>query len=297
VERLEKFVNSTPVQSTLREMHQLFSSPRTWIGLAATVGMLTAMGPFGTIGELEFAPRLVYWAGIVLLTAPVGFGFIMCVSLTLETRKAPALLARFVAGALAGIPVAVVVSLWNLFSNPPEAYTPAYLARLFSYTTPVTVGISVIFHLIGSSYGSHGDERSGKDEPQLANSSPPANLRRNIRFLQRLPLELGNDLVSLQAQDHYVRAVTLRGSEMVLMRLTDAEEELQGIQGLRVHRSWWVADAHLDRLERRDGKPVLVLGDGTRIPVSRTYLSSVRQHLAAKQAGQRPSGNTPLQNP
>ncbi|MEZ5790290.1 MAG: LytTR family DNA-binding domain-containing protein [Nitratireductor sp.] len=77
--------------------------------------------------------------------------------------------------------------------------------------------------------------------------------------------------MSLQAQDHYVRVTTTRGSEMILIRLADAENELGTGLGERVHRSWWVAKGHASRLERSNGRMELILSNGTSVPVSRSY--------------------------
>jgi len=277
---MENFANPTPVQVTLREMHQLFSSPRFWTGLAAAVGMLTIMGPFNTLDDMEFAQRLVYWASITLLTAPIGFGFSIFFSILLENQRLPVLVARIIGGALAGIPVALAVWLLNVANYSSAPFSPDYLLRILGYTAPIAMGFSVIFHLISSAQQSQLEQMAQQASLQPAlGGLDPVPSRQDIPLLQRLPVGLGRDLISLQAQDHYVRAVTTKGSEMLLMRLSDAEKEISGIPGFRVHRSWWVADDHLERIDRVDGKPFLVLDDGTRIPVSRTYLAQVRSHL------------------
>ena len=76
-------------------------------------------------------------------------------------------------------------------------------------------------------------------------------------FLRRLPEQLGRDLVCLKMADHYVEAFTTAGSTLVLMRFADAVEELQGADGLRVHRSHWVARRHVVKASRRNGRTVL----------------------------------------
>ena len=43
----------------------------------------------------------------------------------------------------------------------------------------------------------------------------------------------------LKMADHYVEAFTTAGSTLVLMRFADAVSELEGADGLRVHRSYW----------------------------------------------------------
>ena len=59
---------------------------------------------------------------------------------------------------------------------------------------------------------------------------------RTARFLDRLPPELGRDLVCLRMADHYVEVFTTSGSTLILMRFADAVAELESAGGLRVHR-------------------------------------------------------------
>jgi len=60
------------------------------------------------------------------------------------------------------------------------------------------------------------------------------------------------------------------------MRLGDAIEELQGLEGAQVHRSWWVARAAIADVRRGDGRAVLTLVSGAEVPVSRTYAPQLR---------------------
>ncbi|MDZ7824287.1 MAG: LytTR family DNA-binding domain-containing protein [Ahrensia sp.] len=66
---------------------------------------------------------------------------------------------------------------------------------------------------------------------------------------------------------------------MVLLRLEDAIVELQGIEGMRVHRSWWVARSAVKNIVYDDGKMTLLLKSGTMIPVSRTHLKITREQF------------------
>ena len=96
------------------------------------------------------------------------------------------------------------------------------------------------------------------------------------RFLDRLPPELGRDLVYLKMADHYVEAFTAAGSTLILMRFADAIAELDGLDGLRVHRSYWVARRHVAGTARRAGRTTLRLTGGHLVPVSRGRLAEVR---------------------
>jgi hypothetical protein len=110
------------------------------------------------------------------------------------------------------------------------------------------------------------------DAPVVSSTAPapPDN------FLRRLPLALGRDLLALEMEDHYARVHTALGSTLILLRLRDAVAELGAGSGLQVHRSWWVARDAVAQVERDAGRLVLVLRNGLRVPVSKTYRDAVR---------------------
>lgn len=268
-ETRDNFANDTPLQLTLRVMQAIYSNPRFWVGMAAVILILTIMGPFNTLVDMTFAPRLVYWGGISLVTFPVAMAVSMFVGIWLEQRRTPSAIARLIGGAIGGIPIGGLVFVANAYFAGTIDSTLANLIRMTDYTIPISAAISVIYYLVESSMKGNADAQFAKthSQPPAATATP---------FLKRLPVELGKDIISLQAQDHYVRVNTTKGSEMVLIRLSDAESELEGIEGTRVHRSWWLARAHIGELKRENDKLIAVLSNGQQVPVSRTYAKQVR---------------------
>ena len=101
--------------------------------------------------------------------------------------------------------------------------------------------------------------------------APPA------KFLARLPPKLaGGELYAVEAEDHYLRLHTSLGQDLILMRLGDAIDELEGIEGAQTHRSWWVAKGAVADVDRLDGRAVLTLKDGAEVPVSRGFAKGLR---------------------
>jgi hypothetical protein len=97
------------------------------------------------------------------------------------------------------------------------------------------------------------------------------------RFPDRLPMKLrGAAIRAVQAEDHYLRIHTDRGSDLILMRLADALEELEGLEGAQTHRSWWVAREAVRDVARGDGRATLSLDGGLTAPVSRRYARALR---------------------
>ena len=85
------------------------------------------------------------------------------------------------------------------------------------------------------------------------------------------------EIARVSVRDHYVDVHTVCGaSRSVLMRFSDALEELKGIEGLRTHRSHWVARSAVTGAERENGKVFLVTKDNARVPVSRGFLEEVQ---------------------
>ena len=127
-------------------------------------------------------------------------------------------------------------------------------------------------------------QEAGSTHQQFAGSVPPAAtaagapLTRPRSVFDRLPRTIGTDLIYLKVEDHYVKAFTPAGSGLILMRFADAVAELSA-HGLQVHRSYWVAKRYMKRVLQKDGRTVLRLTTGQEIPVSRTYLRTVRAAL------------------
>lgn len=92
----------------------------------------------------------------------------------------------------------------------------------------------------------------------------------------RLPPHLDGAILALQAEDHYVRVHTATGSTLVHYRFRDAVQDMCRVDGLQVHRSFWVRrSAITQRLIERHSHFVL-LDNGLKVPVSRTHLRSLR---------------------
>lgn len=113
-----------------------------------------------------------------------------------------------------------------------------------------------------------------------ATSEPPLATRSEMALaslLARLPAALGSEIVCLEAQQHYLKVYTHLGSELIYYRLGDAVQALQAVDGMQVHRSYWVQRAAVRQVERAQGRVWLHLVTGQRIPVSRSFLGRVKQ--------------------
>ncbi|RFP16164.1 MULTISPECIES: LytTR family DNA-binding domain-containing protein [unclassified Duganella] len=84
----------------------------------------------------------------------------------------------------------------------------------------------------------------------------------------------------IEAQDDYVQIRSEGKSYLKNQRMAELEEQLDAQQFLRIHRSWIVNIAWVDRIEQatRDSY-VAILKDGGKVPVSRSGYQKIRAVL------------------
>lgn len=101
-----------------------------------------------------------------------------------------------------------------------------------------------------------------------------------------------DDLHYVEAEDHYVKLVFKDRVEHKRARFGDVINGL-GDSGLRVHKSFWVNRSIVARARRAGRRMVLVLTDGTEIPVGRSNERAVIDALPVLQGGIRTSPPPP----
>ena len=237
---------------------------------AATATVWTLAGPFGTFTEMRLSERALYFALAIGAGAALYGLALWAMAASTRLSDLPPL-ARVPLAALAiALPAGLAVALVDQAIRGG----PLDLAWHIAVTCTVATILGGVEHAVSLGLSTMAEEiaRSRPAPPAGEGAPPPGDA-----FLRRLPPGIGRDLVSLTMQDHYVRATTRVGSAMILMRFADALDELRGYPGLRVHRSHWVARRAVTGLDREGRRPLLVLVDERRLPVSRTHLDEVRR--------------------
>ncbi|MCR5873752.1 LytTR family transcriptional regulator [Phenylobacterium sp. J426] len=239
-----------------------YEEARGWLRGLAVAGasglFLTIAGAFGTI-DAPLHVRFAYWMSLMLL----GYGWGAFVARWFfrggRRRTSSLWLDAALAALLMSIPFTGVVAVASglMFG---ARFDLSAIPVLFISVLAVAIAITVINMLI----------RSRQAAKAAAAPAPP-------KFLERLPLKLrGAEVWAVEAEDHYLRLHTSKGQDLILMRLADAIAELDGIEGLQVHRSWWVARDAITDARRGDGRATLTL-KGAQVPVSRTYAGVLRE--------------------
>ncbi|MDP1630742.1 MAG: LytTR family DNA-binding domain-containing protein [Caulobacter sp.] len=239
----------------------LGTRPLRGLALAALAGVfMAAVGAFGT-GDAPLLLRLGYWVTVLVIGALGGVAVSMLVDRGGWFDAQPALQGGLIVVALT-LPLTGVI--WGVtclvFGSGPMR-----LAQLWSFAGPVFIVTCVMTAL------NYATQRTPPETHAGPAGSQPA------RFLARLPARLrGASLHAVQAEDHYLRLHTSKGQDLILMRLSDAVAELEGLEGAQVHRSWWVARDAVEDSRRGDGRAVLTLTGGVQVPVSRAYAKALR---------------------
>lgn len=113
-----------------------------------------------------------------------------------------------------------------------------------------------------------------------AESTCPETTDRQPGFLSRLPASVGQDIVCLMAELHYLRVVTSKGQSLVLYNLRDAIAELSPETGIQTHRSYWAAFDHVVKMVTNNGRTFLLMDDGSEVPVSRRRAPAVKKAVS-----------------
>jgi len=223
--------------------------------VAVATAALALAGGFGSWRE-PLAERLAFWTIGPAIGMALGLAVVGRLRRAPLFARRPAAAAFLAAGLMAG-PFALGASLTlAVLHRRPLAWGE------LGVTFPQVLFVSLFL------------AAAARLAPQIA---PPTGAPPN-RFLRALlPHSLrAAAIVALEAQDHYVRVHTEGGAALVRCRLEQAAACAE-TEGNRVHRSWWVARDAVATIARGDGRALLTLANGLRVPVSRRYAKELRQ--------------------
>ena len=253
-----RYVNNLGLSHIKGNMNKIAKNMMPMITVCAIAGVVLAiMAPYGTH---VFSPlyRFIYWTGLSMaggLGASVVDLFAHIFKKNLVFKKSlgkwQIALAQSVTSTLAVLAILLIMAA-STYGLPSAK---AIFATMF-YIWIVAAIITFIGALL------NGQKKAREATPKRA------------ALYERLPPKLRSaDIYALAAEDHYVRVITARGDELVLMRLTDAIKETAPLKGLSPHRSWWVAEAGVDKIKKSE----ILLRAGQTAPISRTGMKLVRE--------------------
>lgn len=215
-------------------------------------------GPFGSFDTMPWHIRALYWGVVIGGGTLAGAGARACMATVLGPR-AP-LLFDLGASALVTLPLAPVIRAARGTLDPvlgPADLDPVSIAV---NTFLIVAGVFVLRRQFGA------------EQPAGYLRGAPAPSVPATRLHQRLALAEGEEILRLSGSDHVVEVATTTGVVTLRLRLADAIAEMEPVPGICTHRSHWVALSAIVGLQQEEaGKPVVLLCNGDRVPVSRTY--------------------------
>jgi hypothetical protein len=237
-----------------------------WSATVATgLGLLLALvGPYGTYADLRLPARLGYWLSICLLNGLQIIVFLMLVN-RMAAGRWPIAVVAAVTAAIASVPATLEVwALESIFRQPPPYAPFVYFPEVLLLTAAITVPMVVL------------RARLRAQEEAIAAMKAVPGGPKGETLIRRLKPDVQGELLALQMEDHYLRVHTSTGNDLILLRLSDALSEVAGLDGLQVHRSYWVARAAVRGVEKDGRRLALVLTNGMKVPVSRANVTAIR---------------------
>ena len=230
------------------------AAPMMAVSLIAGL-VLSILAPYGT-STFSLPVRFIYWVGLAMAG---GVGATM---LDMFARKKGWTLTSWQRALGQSVGATLVVSVILLGFTMLTYGWPGWVHFL---TMPFFIWvISILICGIGELVRSRkGGAAVEPQRPDIMERLKPA-LRRSAIY-------------ALSSEDHYVRVITAAGDDLILMRLSDAIKETAPLKGLQIHRSYWVAEAGIDKVLKQDGKLSVRLKNGTTAPVSRNKSKSLRE--------------------
>ena len=236
-------------------------SPKSWgYSFAITTSgalFLALIGPFGSylgtaLGERIIFQLFCFWFGTLVFGGTVR---LIRVKISHALTRWTAII---VSAAVITLPFSWMTRLVAIAMGPfIERSSPAQ----WFWQSLVTAEPVVIF--LALSLARHMPRSQAGQEPRIAASGE----------LLGMP---ASEVLCLQMEDHYVRVHSAEQSHLVLATLGQAMECVAAIEGLQIHRSWWVARRAVIGAEL-DGRNLRVrLSNGIVAPVARTSVASAR---------------------
>lgn len=234
-------------------------------GIGLIMGLL---GPFGTY-TMPFAMRLAYWVVFILVGYVIFRPTSFVANWLHEATAIPFSVAIAMALLVASLPLSIMIGFMiNGFRWQGPMLGDGF-ALLYIQVGGIGLGIFLLMRLLFSR-----EQLVAIDQPVSAEreSAPQKPM-----LFNRLPDSFPETILALGVEDHYVRVHAEKRGEMLLMRLGDAIREMEDVEGMQVHRSWWVASRAVASAKRQDRNWRLLLTNDLEIPVARNRVATLKQ--------------------
>lgn len=252
------------------------------------------LGPQGT-ADGGFWLALFQWSVQVAVPLALAIACQMLLSLNDGFERLGAWWKLVVSGVLGGLlfsPIALAMDFWlGADDEASLAEAGGLLPLLVDEMVGVVPPVALVWVAINAPRvlnldfsdrpPAPSDGPDAQAPPAQGSPGPPESPDRS-GFRALLPPGLGQDVVYLKSELHYLRVVTAKGSALVLYALRDAASELGEGAGLQPHRSYWVSREHVLGVRRTGRGWRLDVTGGAEIPVSRRRQAVVKAALSGR---------------
>lgn len=247
-----------------------------WVVMIAVGVALAALGPFGSFALGSFGARLAYWVPAALLGYAIFRPITLAAVLIARRLALPELPAALIGTLAAAAPAALAIAyLGGYRPDVPPRFDELF--QLYVQVAVIGVLVMLVFVLMGNGPARSAPAPVAQLDAEDASTEPVSTRPEQLApFLDRLPPAWRDRLVALEMEDHYVRAHGPGTSTLILQRMRDAEAQLAALDGMRVHRSWWVARWAVEQIVRDGRNTRLRLVGGLEAPVSRDRIAELR---------------------
>lgn len=248
--------------------------PRVVACWVSATSIAAFAGPFGTFQTQPVLDRVLYWALVI------GISIIIAYTARIVVWRVWPSLSWVASEAVATLIFGATYTpvLWQI----NVAWFGGAQALMISF--PVLLGFVLLVAASVSVFIAAFNGVPVPDDPPPAAAPDALSASLAPPLLSRLPTDLRGEIFAVCANDHYVHVFTDRGRVSLLMRFADAVAELGDLDGLKVHRSHWVARAAVAAQRRSSGRMFLVLKNGVEVPVSRSYRAEVERQFSLPDA-------------
>lgn len=271
---------------TLNDLEEFWGKPTIRNELRKTLYMATAgvvlglIGPFDSYNLPQALARHLYWLSLILLSSLMS-GPLSRSMFPIMMKAGVNPLLGFAAFAFAmSVAIFPFVIFNEIFLSSPYGltwdYSLEFLRQVGAWDYVEWFGQVLVLTLVLLGAISLIHQAMRKPDNPAPQPPVPATPKAGHNFLKRLTPDLGKELLCLSMEDHYLRAFTTKGDQLILMRLKDATLELENYPGLQVHRSHWVALSAISEIRRSGRRIFLRLKNDHEVPVSRSYVDELK---------------------
>ena len=266
-----------------------------WKTMMAAGGVLallfTFMEPEVSLA-LDVFPRLLFW----ILHISCGVGGILLASYLIRLfsiEQMPVFIAITITGIIGAILSAPCYLLLDSFypDSPPDGWLDVFEAQgwwqallaEFLEVLPVflaswyIVNLPLFFNTTQLNSSLPPDD---PDDPKDIEGADSQAHRQKIRgqLYERLPKVIGEEIVAISSDLHYLNVHTVLGKTLLLGSLKEYVRAF-GETGMQIHRSHWVSKEHVVKVHITGKAAYCLMSNGLKIPVSRSKRNGVKRYF------------------